>query len=186
MQFWNCKVAVQFQKLAESVFSTWKAARPQFFIVQKFPSNPMQELPQYQVLRKYAQQARIFENYPEERLEKFKIKLLWGMINYVSKNNELCAQLIFDDIFWKKHDAASSEYDIDNDDGDKIGAWTWFLWRSRRDLGASVRTCYNQGQMIWKRGSKVKRKNWRKKNKGKKTKKKPGDKGLKNERKMKN
>ena len=119
----------------------------------------MQELPQYQVLRKYAQHATIFENYPEERLEKFKIKLLWGMINYVSKNNELCAQLIFDDIFWKKHDAASSEYDIDNDDGDKIGAWTWFLWRSRRDLGASVRTCYNQGQMIWKGPQKLKEKN---------------------------
>ena len=30
----------------------------------------MQELPQYQVLRKYAQQARIFENYPEEILGK--------------------------------------------------------------------------------------------------------------------
>ena len=36
----------------------------------------MQELPQYQVLRKYAQQARIFENYPEEIMEKFKRKLL--------------------------------------------------------------------------------------------------------------
>ena len=88
----------------------------------------------------------------------------------------------------KKHDAASSEYDIDNDDGDKIGAWTWFLWRSRRDLGASVRTCYNQGQMIWKGAQKLKeklKKKYREKIKGKKLKK-TEDKGLKNEKKIKN
>jgi len=53
-----------------------KGSSAAVFIVQKFPSNPMQELPQYQVLRKYAQRARIFENYPEEILEKFKRKLL--------------------------------------------------------------------------------------------------------------
>ena len=47
-----------------------KGSSAAVFIVQKFPSNPMQELPQYQVLRKYAQQARIFENYPEEILGK--------------------------------------------------------------------------------------------------------------------
>ena len=57
-----------------------------------------------------------------------------------------------------ENNTKTSVNDIDNDDGDKIGAWTWFLWRSRRDLGASVRTCYNQGQMIWKGAQKLKEK----------------------------
>ena len=61
-------------------------------------------------------------------------------------------------IIYFENNTTSSENDIDNDDGDKIGAWTWFLWRSRRDLGASVRTRYNQGQMIWKGAQKLKEK----------------------------
>ena len=57
-----------------------------------------------------------------------------------------------------ENNTKTSENDIDNDDGDKIGAWTWFLWRSRLDLGGSVRTRYNQGQMIWKGPQKLKEK----------------------------
>ena len=65
----NARLRCSLRSELQACFQLQSAPRPHFLLFPKFPSNSMQELPQYQVLRKYGQHASNFENYPKEILQ---------------------------------------------------------------------------------------------------------------------